>query len=69
MHYIETKKGLNKLLARLNNMKKQRITNLRTDYKYWCSVVQGCIDEGLAMDEVDWENSPAWFRPLWKGLK
>lgn len=67
--HIETKKGLRTLLERLKNMKEYDIVDVLPDYDYWVKVVEGCIKEGLAMDEVDWDNSPKWFRPLWKGLK
>lgn len=62
--HIETKKGLRTLLERLKGVNKDL-----EEYDYWVKVVEGCIKEGLAMDEVDWENAPSWFRPLWKGLK
>ena len=39
------------------------------DFDYWKKVVEGCIEENLAMDEIDYENAPYWFRPLWRGLK
>ncbi len=72
MHYIETKKGLESLLKRIKDYGEQAIHeegfNL-DEFIYWRKVVEGCIEEGLAMDEVDWENVPSWFRPLWRGLK
>ena len=64
--YISTKQGLKKLLQRLDEMK--GVDKLE-DYEYWVKVVQGCIDEELAMDEIDYENAPDWFKPLWRGLK
>lgn len=27
------------------------------DFDYWKKVVEGCIEENLAMDEVDYENA------------
>lgn len=63
---IHTKAGLKTLLERLEDLKGG---NKLPDFDYWVKVVKGCIDEGLAMDEVDWENAPDWFRPLWRGLK
>lgn len=62
MKHIETRKGLETLLKRLDQVK-------GNDYEYWHSVVEGCIRENLAMDETDYKNSPSWFRELWKGLK
>ena len=69
MKHISTKKGLQTLLQRLKEMKEREIDTYFEDYEYWVRVVEGCIKEGLAMDEVDYENAPKWFRPLWKGLK
>ena len=63
--YIETKKGLKTLLKRY---KEAGVT----DDQYpdeWIKVIKGCIKEGLAMDEVDYENTPKHLRPLWNGLK
>ena len=65
MKHIESKKGLNTLLKRVLDYKLKKVAEV----DYWISVIKGCIEEGLAMDEVDYENAPAWFRPLWKGLK
>ena len=63
---IETKKGLETLLKRY-------IQAGVTDEKYpidkWITVIIGCIKDGLAMDEVDYENTPSELKPLWKGLK
>ena len=64
--HISSSKGLRELLQRMKNLKGS--AKLK-DYDYWVKVVTGCIKEGLAMDEVDFENAPEWFRPLWKGLK
>ena len=64
--HIETKEGLETLFKRLDAL--ENFDDL-PDYHYWYSVVRGCIDEGLAMDETDWELAPDWFRPLWRGLK
>ena len=65
MHYIETKKGLETLLKRYQE------AGVADEYSIdrWISCIKGCIEEGLAMDEVDWENTPAELRPLWRGLK
>ena len=65
MHYIETKKGLETLLKRYQE------AGVTDEYSIdrWISCIKGCIEEGLAMDEVDWENTPAELKPLWRGLK
>ena len=75
--HIETKEGLKKLHGRMMELYYDnygRWTDFQDEdklpeFKYWVRVVLGCIDEGLAMDEVDYENAPDWFRPLWRGLK
>ena len=64
--HIESKQGLKTLLERLESLKDK---DTLPDFHYWLNVVRGCIDEGLAMDETDYENAPDWFRPLWKYLK
>lgn len=60
MKHIETKKGLQTL--------KERYLAAGAD-EYWVKVIDGCIAEGLAMDETDYENTPKELRKLWKGLK
>lgn len=73
MKHIESKKGLNTLLKRVFQYGNENINALGIkdleEVLYWIDVIKGCIKENLAMDEVDYENAPAWFRPLWKGLK
>ena len=64
--HIESKKGLKDLLSRMENLKG---ASENEDYDYWHTCVAQCIEEGLAMDEVDYENAPQWFRELWRGLK
>ena len=71
MHYIKTKKGLETLLKRYQEAE---VTDQTKDASggyeaKWISTIKGCIEEGLAMDEVDWENTPVELRPLWRGLK
>ena len=63
--YINTKEGLKKLLERLEDIKG---ADKLPEYHYWVSVVKGCIEDNLAMDEIDYGNAPDWFRPLWRGL-
>ena len=55
MHYIETKKGLETLLKRYQEA---GVTDQTKDASggyeaKWISTIKGCIEEGLAMDEVD----------------
>ena len=69
--HIETKKGLQTLLARYQ---KAGVTDQTRDatgsYEAkWISTIQGCIDEGLAMDETDYDNTPRELRSLWNGLR
>ena len=66
MRHIESKKDLETLLKRMENLKG---ADKLEEYDYWHQVVEGCIKDGLAMDEVDYENAPRWFRPLWTGLR
>ena len=58
--HIETSNGLKKLLKRYEDAKasEERLNTIRV-----------CINEGLAMDEIDYENTPKELKPLWKGLK
>jgi len=65
MAHIETKKGLTTLLRRYQEA---GVTDERYPDK-WISVIKGCIEEGLAMDEVDYENTPRELKPLWRGLR
>ena len=71
MHYIETKKGLETLLKRyLEAGVIDETMDRENSYQAkWISCIKGCIEDGLAMDEVDWENTPVELRPLWRGLK
>lgn len=66
--HIETKSGLKILLKRMEELNQQSRVDLE-DYEYWHTCVAQCIEEELAMDETDYENAPAWFKPLWRGLK
>lgn len=65
MAHIETKKGLTTLLKRYQEA---GVTDERYPVDRWISVIKGCIEEGLAMDEVDYENTPRELKPLWRGL-
>jgi hypothetical protein len=58
--HIKTKKGLQELLRRYEEAKAPE-----EDKK----VIEGCIKEGLAMDETDFENAEPRLRKLWKGLQ
>ena len=64
-HYIETKKGLETLLKRYLEA---GVTD-ESSIDRCISCIKGCIEEGLAMDEIDYENTPVELRPLWRGLK
>ena len=57
---IETNKGLKELLKRYEEAKAS---------EEWLNTIRGCIKEGLAMDEVDYANTPKELKPLWKELK
>ena len=71
MKHIETKTGLKTLLKRyVDAGVTDQTKDASNSYEaHWLTTIQGCIDEGLAMDEVDYENTPASLRPLWRGLK
>lgn len=72
MHkHIESKTGLKTLLKRYLEA---GVTNETKDATgsyaaRWIDTIKGCIEEGLAMDEIDFENTPDELKPLWKGLK
>ena len=71
MHYNETKKGLETLLKRYQEA---GVTDEKYPVDRWITCITQCIEslngpEPLAMDEVDWENTPAELKPLWRGLK
>ena len=66
MPHIETKKGLQTLLKRY---KEAGVTDEKYPIDRWISCIEGCIKEELAMDEIDYENTPEELRPLWRGLK
>ena len=57
---IETTKGLKELLKRYEEAKAS---------DEWLKTIRSCINEGLAMDAVDYENTPKELKPLWRGLK
>lgn len=58
--HIETKRGLQELLRRYKEANASG---------YWIQVIEGCIKEGLAMDETDYANTPNLLRKLWRGLR
>lgn len=60
MKTIRTKAGLKELL--------KRYIKAKADQE-WLLTIQGCIAEGLAMDQVDYQNTPKELKPLWQGLK
>lgn len=69
--HIETKKGLQKLLDRyLKAGVTDQTKDASNSYEaQWISTIKGCIKDGLAMDETDYENTPKELRKLWVGLK
>lgn len=68
--HIETKKGLQILLKRYLDHGVTDKTPAAAGYPgQWISTIQGCIEQGLAMDEVDYENTPKSLKPLWAGLR
>lgn len=71
MAHIETKKGLTTLLKRYQEAGVTDDTmDASNSYKAsWITTIKGCIKEGLAMDEVDYENTPRELKPLWRGLR
>lgn len=71
MKHIETKKGLTKLLERyLQEGVTDQTKDVTNSYEAkWISAIKHCINEGVAMDETDYENTPKELRKLWKGLK
>ena len=68
--HIETKKGLEALLKRYLDFGVTDETKDKDNcYEAkWITCIRQCISEGLAMDEVDYENTPTELRRLWKGL-
>lgn len=69
--HIETKKGLETLLDRYI---RAGVTDETPDASgsyaaQWITTIRGCIEQGLAMDETDYENTPKALRRLWAGLK
>ena len=71
--HIESKQGLKTLRTRFCKYVREHSEGAtekeQAEMFYWSQVIQGCINEGLAMDEVDYELAPKWFRPMWAGLK
>ena len=58
--HIETNKGLKKLLKRYEEAKAS---------EEWLETIRSCINEGLAMDEIDYENTPKELKLLWRSFK
>lgn len=71
MKHIETRKGLETLLNRyLENGVNDQTKDASNSYEaHWISSIKNCIENNLAMDEDDYENTPKSLRKLWKGLK
>lgn len=70
MKHISTKRGLKKLLERYQQagVTDQTKDITGTYEAKWISAIKDCINEGLAMDEIDYENTPLNLRELWVGL-
>ncbi len=70
MARIETRRGLQTLLKRYLEQGVDDSTPAAAGYPgQWISTIEGCLKEGLAMDETDYENTPKELRPLWRGLR
>lgn len=77
---IETKKGKQTLKSRLLEADSKGKCKVKSNKKclncsdqdcalYWVKVVEGALKEDLAMDEIDYENTPKEYRKLWRGLR
>lgn len=68
---IKTKRGLKELLNRYicKGVTDETLDASGSYPAYWISTIKGCIEENLAMDETDYENTPDSLKVLWKGLK
>lgn len=60
MKEIRTVAGLKTLLERYERANAS---------EEWIKTIKGCIKEGYAMDEIDYQNTPKELRKLWVGLK
>lgn len=71
MKNISSKKGLTTLLERYlqAGVTDQTKDATETYEAKWISAIKYCIAEGLAMDEIDYENTPKELQKLWKGLR
>lgn len=67
---ISTKQGLTTFKARLEKAKANGADiGLYSNNNYWLDVVNGCIKEGLAIDEIDAEQMSKDIKRLARGLK
>lgn len=66
MKFIETKRGLQTLKKRYLESGIPTTDEFGVD---WIQVIDGCLKEGLPMDEIDYYNTPKALRKLWTGLR
>ena len=70
MRSIKSKAGLEELLKRYREAGVDDNTkDIDGDKGFFITTIMGCIENGYAMDEVDYTNTPFELRKLWKGLK
>lgn len=70
MKCIKTKAGLIALLERYEEAGVTDDTkDIDGDKGFFITTIKGCINNGYAMDEVDYTHTPFDLRPLWKGLR
>lgn len=62
MHKIGSKWGLNQLLECYLYEGIQKSS-------YWIKKINKCINEGLALDNDDYENTPTPLKQYWAGLR
>lgn len=65
MKRIESKEGLKELLKRY---KKAGVKDSKNGDE-WIKTIKVCIKDNLAMDELDYANTPENLKKLWIGLK
>ena len=70
MKCIKSKAGLEELLKRYRDAGVDDNTkDIDGDKGFFITTIMGCIENGYAMDEVDYIHTPFELRKLWKGLK
>lgn len=68
---IETKQGKEKLLQRYLELgvTDQTKDATNTYEAKWITAIKYAIENDLAMDEIDYDNTPKELRKCWRGLK